>query len=59
MGVGNPAALCMYMISIYNTSILSGGVPQYAYGIYIGWNSYLCTFGYNEYNFYFRIATMT
>ena len=59
MGVGNPAALCMYMICIYDTSILSDGVPRYAYGIYIGWNSHLCTFGYNEYNFYFRIATMT
>ena len=59
MGVGNPAALCMYMICIYDTSILSGGVPRYAYGIYIGWNSNLCAFGYNEYNFYFKTATMT
>jgi len=59
MGVGKPGRMCIYMLSIYDTSILSGGVPRYAYGIYIGWNSNLCTFGYNEYNFYFKTATMT
>lgn len=59
IGVGGPAALCIYMICIYDTSILSNGVPQYAYGHAVYWNSGFYVFGYNQYNFYFKTATMT
>ena len=59
MGVGGPAALCIYMICIYDTSLLSNGIPQHAYGYASYWNSGFYTFGYNQYSFYFKTATLT
>ena len=59
IGAGQPAAMGVYMICIYDTSDLSGGVPRYAYGNFTYWNSGIYFFGYSSFNFYLKTATMT
>ena len=59
MGVCGVAAMGIFMICIYDTSLLSGGVPQHAFGQLTYWNSGIYNFGYNNYNFYFKTLTQT
>lgn len=61
IGCGSPAALGIYSICVYSTFAdqMSNGVPKYAFGHMNLWNSGFYVFGYNQYNFYFKTATMT
>jgi hypothetical protein len=59
MGVCNVAAMGIFMICIYDTSLLQNGVPQYAFGQLTYWNNGIYNFGYNNYTFYFKTLTQT
>lgn len=48
-------------VCVYSTFAdqMSNGVPKYAFGHMNLWNSGFYIFGYNNFTFYFKTATMT
>lgn len=59
MGLGRQSTLGYYSVCIYDTSLLKDGVPQYAFGFCYCLGGTCYSFGYSDYNFYFKTITIT
>ena len=52
-GLAQNGSLLFYAICIYNTSKLSNGSPEYAYGFVTQYGGVFATCGFNSYNWYY------